>query len=310
MTMISVLQLAEHWHVFFFSLQPNTTIAVFRICFGFLLVVNALLLFVDARLWFFPDGVYSQPFFDRHLKRSRFSLLAFLPAGKWGTYSVLYINLFASLCLLLGAFSHLSALCVFVTLTSLANRNPLVTHAGDVILRLLALLLIFSPAGAMLSVDRFISAQSTEEAWTVTYSPQWCLRLIQLQVCIIYLKAFLSKSRHKEWIEGTAVYYTTELKTFRRFSGQWIFRHPLMHKLGTWGTLGIQFSLGSLVWIEEFRYPVLIGGVLLHTAIEYVMNVQLFGWIMMVSLLVFVVPEDFHLLLDYLGVTLTLPSRD
>ena len=54
----------------------------------------------------------------------------------------------------------------------------------------------------------------------------------------------------------------------------------------------IEFALGTLVWIRELRYPVLLSGVFLHACIEVLLNLQLFGWTMMISLLLFVRPED------------------
>jgi predicted DCC family thiol-disulfide oxidoreductase YuxK len=65
-------------------------------------------------------------------------------------------------------------------------------------------------------------------------------------------------------------------------------------KLWTWSTLLIEFSLGTLVWIKEFRYWVLLGGLLLHCGIDYSMNIPLFGFIMVSMYITFIEPEDLH----------------
>lgn len=175
----------------------------------------------------------------------------------------------------------------------------LIKHAGDFVLRIMALLLIFSPAGAMLSLDHYLAVQASAEVEGITYSAPWALRLMQLQVCIIYLKAVLSKARKEEWIKGTAAYYPTQLATYRRFSVSQLFKYPVAYKAGTWGTLLIQFSLATLVWIDELRYPVLIAGLLFHLVIEYLMNIQLFSWIMILCLLLFIPPEDLQFIVEY-----------
>jgi predicted DCC family thiol-disulfide oxidoreductase YuxK len=52
----------------------------------------------------------------------------------------------------------------------------------------------------------------------------------------------------------------------------------------------IEFSLGVLVWIKEFRYWVLLGGLFLHAGIDYTMNIPLFAPIMVAGYLTFVEP--------------------
>ena len=46
-------------------------------------------------------------------------------------------------------------------------------------------------------------------------------------------------------------------------------------------------SLGYLIWIDELRYPTLIVCVFIHLSCVLFMNVQLFGWTMIVRLLLF-----------------------
>lgn len=62
---------------------------------------------------------------------------------------------------------------------------------------------------------------------------------------------------------------------------------PLFIKIATWGTLVVESSLGSIIWIEECRFWVVLAGVLLHLQLEYIMNLQLFGWTMIACLLLF-----------------------
>ncbi len=67
-------------------------------------------------------------------------------------------------------------LLVFISLTSLHQRNPFVLHSGDTILRLFSLLLAFAPVGAMLSVDAWVSGTVASD------SPPWALRLMQVLI--------------------------------------------------------------------------------------------------------------------------------
>ncbi len=112
-------------------------------------------------------------------------------------------------------------LLVFISLTSLHQRNPFVLHSGDTILRLFSLLLAFAPVGAMLSVDAWVSGTVASD------SPPWALRLMQVLMATIYLRSLGWKLRGRWWREGSAVYWaltaagSTESGRCRRL------RHPL-----------------------------------------------------------------------------------
>ena len=46
-----------------------------------------------------------------------------------------------------------------------------------------------------------------------------------------------------------------------------------------------------LIWIKELRHPLVVLGILLHLGIDYALNLQLFGCLMIVCLLLFVDPQ-------------------
>ena len=93
-------------------------------------------------------------------------------------------------------------------------------------------------------------------------------------------------------MSGTAIYFTSRLIEFWRFPVPYVFEHMWTINLWSWSTLLIEFALGTLVWIKELRYPVLIAGVLLHIGIDYSMNIPLFGFIMTSAYVTFVQPAD------------------
>jgi hypothetical protein len=61
-------------------------------------------------------------------------------------------------------------------------------------------------------------------------------------------------------------------------------------RAATWGTLAEEAVLGAGLWVQELRMPLLISGILLHLVFELVLNLQLFSWIMICSLLLFLEP--------------------
>ena len=122
---------------------------------------------------------------------------------------------------------------------------------------------------------------------------------MQLEVCLVYLNASFWKLRQELWRKGTAVYYVLQAESLARLRIPQFLPHPTLIRLATWGTIAIEFALGTLVWIGELRYPVLFFGVLFHLCIELNLNLQLFGPVMIISLFLFVPPADLDRVLAF-----------
>ena len=296
--MITLEALADAWNAFFHAGEPSTTIAVFRICLGALLLANARLLRRDARLWLGPSGMLAHDHYCKIYGHRRFTLLRYLPASDRSMHVVVGMHMIAALALTLGIATRWSAGIAFVTLISIQHRNPLILYGADDVLRVMSFLLIFSRAGEALSIDSWMAGRSARVADT---GSAWCTRLMQLQVSVIYFKAFLQKFRGRTWLDGSAVFYATELTDFQRNRLPSFARTSLWSRLATWGTLVVEFSLGPLVWIRELRYPIVAVGVVFHVAMEVFLNLHLFGATMIVCLVLFIAPHDLERFFRYLG---------
>jgi hypothetical protein len=63
-------------------------------------------------------------------------------------------------------------------------------------------------------------------------------------------------------------------------------------KLGSWSALVLEFSLGVLVWVKEFRYILLTLGLLFHLWLEYSLNIPLFQWDILSAYVLFIDSDD------------------
>jgi hypothetical protein len=167
----------------------------------------------------------------------------------------------------------------------------MILNSGDTFLRIGTFWIIFSQAGKMLSIDERLRRKRHSEPAPLLCAP-WAMRMIQVQLAFVYLYAFVWKVTGTMWMSGTAVYYTSRLIEFWRFPVPYVFEHMWTMKLWSWSTLLVEFALGTLVWIKELRYTVLLAGILLHIGIDYSMNIPLFGFIMTSAYVTFVEPED------------------
>ncbi len=164
----------------------------------------------------------------------------------------------------------------FVLLVAIQRRNPVILNSGDIILRDLTLLFALCPTGAACSLDRRRRV-GRDGFWTAPAVAPWGLRLVQLQVSVVYLFAFWSKSGDL-WREGVAVSTALRLQDLQRF-GQLdiVVSSVVVVALITWGTLVVEGLLGVLLWVPRLRNAMIVVGLLLHASIDVFLLVGFFG---------------------------------
>jgi hypothetical protein len=289
--MISLKTIVTAWNRFFFEPVSPVSIAVFRIAFGFLLFVNFLLMIPDVEVWFFEKGTLSQATAPYVSGGAGLKLFPLLPPGDGWVWAYFVVCMLLAITLTVGFQTRISTILLFLLMVGLHHRNPLILNSGDSFFRISLFFLIFTPAGAIYSVDHFLRVRGGKASRSPVFCPPWAQRLIQIQLALVYFYTFVWKCMGTMWLDGSAIYYTSRLMEFWRFPVPYLNEHMWTIKLMTWGTLIVEFALGVLIWIKEFRYWVLLGGVLLHLGIDYSMNIPLFGPTMMAAYLTFVDPE-------------------
>ncbi len=289
--MISLRDIARAWNRFFFEPISPLPIAVYRILLGLVVLLNQLLLAPDVIEWFGERGTLTFETARTVSGGTGFNLFAWLPHSNAAVWFVFSGSCLAALSLALGFFTRVSALLTFLLIVTLNHRDPVILNGGDTFLRIAVFFMIFSPAGRMLSLDEWLAKRSPRGNEKCLYAP-WAQRMIQIQLALLYLYAFVWKISGTMWLSGTAVYYTSRLQEFWRFPVPYVFEHMSTIKLWSWFTILIEFSLGTLVWIKELRYPVLVAGILLHLGIDYSMNIPMFAFIMTSTYVTFVEAAD------------------
>jgi hypothetical protein len=257
-----------------------------------MVIATLVLLHGDWLTWYGTHSWISLATMRQVEPGARLNLFAIIPQNDDYIQALFWVSLTAATSLTVGLFTRVSAATVFLCLTSIQQRNLFITNSGDTFLRVAGFFLIFAPAGAALSIDRLIRLRRGKEGTELQPRSPWAQRMIQLELSLLYLTAFWWKSLGDPWVNGTALYYIIHLDEIRRFPiPQWI-THALFIKLGTWIALVLEFALGTLVWIKEFRYPLLLLGLLFHLTLEYSLNVPLFQWDILSAYVLFLRPED------------------
>jgi uncharacterized membrane protein YphA (DoxX/SURF4 family) len=280
------------WNEFFFEPVSPVPIALFRILYSLIVLLDIALLRPDWMTWFGPKGLVTLATMQQMEPGPRIDVFAFLPQTEFWTNAVFWAMLVCALFLLVGLYTRAASIAMFILVASLHQRNLYIAHSGDTMLRVTSFFLMFAPAGAALSLDRLRNIWRGREGAAPVRRPPFAQRIIQIEMCLLYFMTFWSKSMGASWVDGTAVYYVQHLEQFYRFPLP-SFLHSLpMVKLETWFTLAVEFSLGTLVWIKELRYPILLAGLMLHMGLEYSMNVPMFQWIALAMYVTFVDPAD------------------
>jgi hypothetical protein len=276
----------DAWSRFWFEPVSASTFAVFRIAFGALVFLWTLSLSPSVFAFYSKSGIVPE--------------LGPLPRGAWSVFelfdsdiavAVVYFALFiASVCLIFGFKSRVAAFVVFFCIVSLIHRNRWILNSGDLFIAVLSFYMLFMPTAAALSVDRWRRAR--DRFWDVPEKPVWPLRLVQVQVSILYITAVWDKARGITWNDGTAVSYALRIGDLERLPVPgFITESLLISNLLTFGTLGIELAVGILVWNRKLRPWVLLLGVSLHLGIDYAVRVGFFSYVVLVAYIAFLPPE-------------------
>ncbi|MFN8606366.1 MAG: HTTM domain-containing protein [Vulcanimicrobiota bacterium] len=285
----SVLSL---WKRFWFEPLSPSSVCLFRILFGILALLNALAYLPDLMVWYGAEGAAPIESVQGLSSNPLTRWLMAHPLADQTYTQLLYAQIGACVLLIVGFQSRLALLVWWLVELLLRARNPAFWHQCDVFLRLAAFPLLFTPLGERYSLDSLLARSNRPQ----TFAP-WGQRLLQLQMCAIYLEGFSEKLAGPLWREGLAVYYALHFPDGMRHSVPGWMENEWVYAFLTYFTFVIELALWFLVWFPPLRYPILLGGIVFHLGIQYFLHLDYLEYSIMIYYAVFIPPED----LDRLG---------
>ena len=289
--MFSYLAPLKFWDTFFFEEKPTQGVAVFRIIWSVLILIYFLLDLYNVDDFYGPHALTSLETVRQQFPYIHANVFHFFGASYEVTYALLTVYGIAILFTMIGLFTKSSLVVMIICMTSFHQRNIWLLSSSEVLMRSVSLLLLFTPCGQSLSIDSIVNRSKYGIPKKLT-SPVWGLRMIQIQISVIYLWTVWHKLKGETWYDGTAVYYATRLESMTNLPLPYLMDSVFFLKAATWGTLITEFSLGVLIWFKEFRKPVIIIGIIFHLGIEYLMSIPFFELYMIALLLNFYTPEE------------------
>lgn len=216
--------------------------------------------------------------------------------------------------LLLGWRTRLAAWTNWLLTVWFFYRNPSFTNGGDEVFRLVSFHLALGytavpVSGRALSLDRRRWARTTGAAAGEIVVPAWPIRMIQVQIGLVYLVAGFWKVVSEPWMDGSALVYALGNPTFSRLGApDWPGVQPVF-----------AFLTLSVAW-WELLFPLLVAGgrrvrlgalafgVLLHGSILMLMNIGVFPFIMLACYPAFLTADEVRGLLRAPGLRSAVPA--
>jgi uncharacterized membrane protein YphA (DoxX/SURF4 family) len=154
--------------------------------------------------------------------------------------------LVATVFLLLGLGTRLAAIVVWLLSTSFANVNTYVDNGGDQIRYIVTLYLLLTPCGAVWSLDSWLRRRRGRLHGRVFVYP-WALRLLFVQMVLMYWCNGLYKLTGADWTNGDSLYFVLGDLTLTRWSyAQFPIPYPIT-RISSWMVLA--WELTFPLWV-------------------------------------------------------------
>ena len=301
---MSIRNLINLWREFWFEQTTAKVVSAYRILFG-VLVLQICVVHLSGNFhdWYGGRAVVTPPAVISNFwqMQPQFDLFLLFPDSKEYLDGFHLCFTIAAACLTLGLFSRYSALLIWLGLLSMHHHDPFNNNGGDAFLRAVAPWLALSHCGDHYSLDAVIRrwwsrrkspGEAANTDLQLPLRPVWAQRMIEMQLALVYGQTFWCKIVGPQWLDGTAIYYATRLQDMTRFPLPVITDNMFMLKVLNYFTLVIELAGWTLIWFKETRYWVLIGLLFLHLGIDYMINLPVFEWVFICTLITYVPEQD------------------
>jgi vitamin K-dependent gamma-carboxylase-like protein len=270
---------------FAFSPARAEPLAALRIGLALVLLVQAASIAPWYRELYGDEGILPPPLQDV-LARPGLPCLndlirLFAPAGIGGAAvatAVASLYLLALTALLLGLRTRAAAVAAWLLHMVLMAAADGTNYGADQIAHVFLFYLLWAPSGAALSLDRCLG-------WAApgpTPMARFSLRVIQVQLCIIYLTGGVAKAMSRPWWNGDSIWRSVMSPEYRQLDFSWLAQHPWIAVVAGWGVILVETGYAFLIWPRRTRRIWVLSAMALHLGTALFMGFTIFGGLMMV----------------------------
>jgi hypothetical protein len=259
-------------------------LAILRISLGLVLLADLIYRSKDIKAFYSAKGVLPIPTLFEHLWHPSFFSIYTSVDSEYLIQLLFAINFFCVFCLIFGYRTRLFTVFVWLFLISLHNRNPLITQAGDNLMRMIVFWGIFLPWGYLYSIDSYRNIRAK-----INYNYESFAGIAFVcQIAFLYYFSALLKNSPEWHTDFTAIYYALSLDQLVTPIGEWLYPYPELLKMMTASVYYVELLLPFLLFIplynHWFRGMIIVSIIMLHVGIYATMNVGLFSATSIVSM--------------------------
>lgn len=283
-----VKRLLNSWDQFWFKSVDLLPLAYMRIVLCGTLLYIAITRFFA--MWFYTDeswiprakALEIMPEVARPL-----FLWTFWP-DSWNYYanSVLVIALFL---LMFGIGGRYLMWLAWIINTGFLQRNGAVNFGADIIGNLFLFYMVFTQSCERLSILNLFKRNLRHEKSDMISSMM--IRMMQVQICVIYAYTGLEKLKGGSWWDGTALWTVLANPQMTTFDFTFMRHFPWIIPVIGYITILFEVYFPVMVVWNKTRYYCLVLGVMFHIGIGVTMGLMPFATVMLSTYFLFMEPS-------------------
>lgn len=203
-----------------------------------------------------------------------------------------FVGLAVFALLTLGCWTRVMSVLACIMTLSYCHRLNGALFGLDQVNAMMAMYLMLGPSGAVYSLDRWRALRrGAAPSVRATISANIAIRLMQTQLCIIYLFGGIGKLRGEMWWDGSAVWYAFASYEYQSLDMTWLANWPWVIALMAHVTVFWETFYFALVWNRLSRPLALLLAVCVHGGIALCLGMVTFGTAMIIANASFLPPE-------------------
>jgi predicted DCC family thiol-disulfide oxidoreductase YuxK len=274
-----------------FSLDLRS-LTCFRILLGLVLLVDLLDKWWSLESFFTDFGMIPREAIVALSPKSLYYSIHFFSGHLFFQNLLFILNTVIILAFIFGYQTRIMTFLCWFFYVSMINRDPIITHGGDVVVRMILFWSMLIPLGIHYSMDAAL--QKHKYPARQLLSPGTIG--LTMQILLIYFFSGLLKNDTAWNGEGNAIAYALQLENFASPIGIFLRKFPVFLQFLTYSTALLE-ALGPVIAMIAFQKPlsriiVIFAFMSLHFGIFLAMNIGLFPWMCLAAWTVFL-PGEF-----------------